>query len=128
MHNPTDRITHTTAFVATVVEYWPEREIVQWVHHEGSIRRPFAHQERTLLARIKSGVQLVPHCSVTCYRTQSEALFGNILIAIMPRLTEVERGQAISQVLQSHTQRPVAVQFGVNVRTVQHLVCLQKIR
>ena len=33
------RITHTTAFVTPVVEYWLEREIAQWVHHEGSIRR-----------------------------------------------------------------------------------------
>ena len=36
MHYPTDRIAHTTAlaFVTPVVE----REISQWVHHEGSIR------------------------------------------------------------------------------------------
>ena len=27
-----DRITHTTAFVTPVVEYWLEREIFQWVH------------------------------------------------------------------------------------------------
>ena len=32
MHHPTDRITHTTAFVAPVVEHWLEREIAQWVH------------------------------------------------------------------------------------------------
>ena len=31
MHNPTDRITHTTAFVTPVVEHWLEREIAQWV-------------------------------------------------------------------------------------------------
>ena len=31
MHHPTDRITHTTAFVAPVVEHWLKREIVQWV-------------------------------------------------------------------------------------------------
>ena len=31
MHHPTDRITHTTAFVTPVVEHWPEREIAQWV-------------------------------------------------------------------------------------------------
>ena len=36
----TDRITHTRAFATPVVEYWLEREIVLWVHHEGSIRRP----------------------------------------------------------------------------------------
>ena len=28
MHHPTDRITHTTAFVTRVVEHWLEREIV----------------------------------------------------------------------------------------------------
>ena len=32
MHHPTDRITHTTAFVTPVVEYWLEREIAQWEH------------------------------------------------------------------------------------------------
>ena len=41
-HHPTDRIAHTTAFVTPVVEHWLEREIAQWVHHEGSIRRPIA--------------------------------------------------------------------------------------
>ena len=30
MHHPTDRITHTTAFVTPVVEHWLEREIAQW--------------------------------------------------------------------------------------------------
>ena len=29
MHHPTDRITHTTAFVTPVVEHWLEREIAQ---------------------------------------------------------------------------------------------------
>ena len=42
MHHPTDRMTHTTAFVTPVVEHWLEREIAQWVHHVGSIRRPIA--------------------------------------------------------------------------------------
>ena len=32
MHHPTDRITHTMAFVTPVVEHWLEREIPQWVH------------------------------------------------------------------------------------------------
>ena len=40
MHHSTDRIAYTTAFVTPVVEHWLEREIAQWVHHEGSIRRP----------------------------------------------------------------------------------------
>ena len=30
MHHPTDRITHTTAFVTPLVEHWLEREIAQW--------------------------------------------------------------------------------------------------
>ena len=34
MHHPTDRITHITAFVKPVVEYWIEQEIAQWVHHD----------------------------------------------------------------------------------------------
>ena len=34
----TDRITHTTAFVTPIAKHWLEREIAQWVHHEGSIR------------------------------------------------------------------------------------------
>ena len=43
MHHPTDRITHTTAFVTPVVDYWLEREIAHWVHpHEGTIQRPTA--------------------------------------------------------------------------------------
>ena len=42
MHHPTDRIAHITAFVTPVVEHWLEREIAQWVHHEGSIWRAIA--------------------------------------------------------------------------------------
>ena len=34
--------THSTHFVTPVVEHWLEWEIAQWVHHEGSIRRPIA--------------------------------------------------------------------------------------
>ena len=39
MHDRTDRIAHTTAFVTPVVEHWLELEIIA---HEGSIRRPIA--------------------------------------------------------------------------------------
>ena len=56
------------------------------------------------MIRTKSGVQLVSYCSFTCYRTQSDVLFGKTLIVGMPRLTEVERGQAISQLMQGHTR------------------------
>ena len=37
MHHPTDRITHTTAFVTPVVVHQLKREVAQRVHHEGSI-------------------------------------------------------------------------------------------
>ena len=42
MHHSTDRIAHTMAFVAPVVEHWLEQEITQWVHHEGLIQQPIA--------------------------------------------------------------------------------------
>ena len=42
------KITHTTAFVTPVVEHWLEREIFQWVHHEGSIRRHITPWANTL--------------------------------------------------------------------------------
>ena len=38
MHHPTDGIALTMTVVTPVVEHWMEREIAQWVHHEGSIR------------------------------------------------------------------------------------------
>ena len=85
MHHPTDRITHTTAFVTPVVEHWLEREIAQWVlPHEGSIRRPIAPwanalplsyvplpgtyriQTSSTLFQIKSAylcVRIVPQCN-----------------------------------------------------------------
>ena len=32
--------THTTAFVAPVVEHWPEQNIDQWAHDGGAIHQP----------------------------------------------------------------------------------------
>ena len=49
MHHPTDRITHTTAFVTPVVEHWLEREIAQWVHLMKDRSNDPSHHERTLL-------------------------------------------------------------------------------
>ena len=51
MHHPTDRITHTTAFVTPVVERWLEREIAQWVHTMKDRSDDPSHHERTLLPR-----------------------------------------------------------------------------
>ena len=45
---PTDRITHTTAFVTPVVEHWLEREIAQWVHPMKDRSDDPSHHERTL--------------------------------------------------------------------------------
>ena len=52
MHYPTDRIIHTTAFGTPVVGHWLERVIAQWIHHEGSIRRPI---HRTMSERSYHG-------------------------------------------------------------------------
>ena len=49
MHHPTDRITHTTAFVTPVVEHWLEREIAQWVNPKKDGCDNPSHHERTLL-------------------------------------------------------------------------------
>ena len=48
-HHTTDKISHSTAFVTSVMKHWLEREIVQWVHYEGAIRP--SHHERTVLPR-----------------------------------------------------------------------------
>ena len=48
MHHPTDRITHTTAFVTPVVEHWLEREIAQWVHPMKDWSDDPPHHEQTL--------------------------------------------------------------------------------
>ena len=40
MHHPTDRVTHTTAFVTPVVEHWLVREIqIQWKADESMTER-----------------------------------------------------------------------------------------
>ena len=46
MHHPTDRITHTTAFVTPVVEHWLEREIAQWVHCYDSYIKKIAEKKK----------------------------------------------------------------------------------
>ena len=58
MHHPTDRITHTTAFVTPVVEHWLEREIVQWVHPMKDRSDDPSHHERTLLPRERCLIQV----------------------------------------------------------------------
>ena len=59
MHHPTptDRITHTTAFVTPVVEHWLERETAQWVQPMKDRPDYPSHYERTL-APVMIGVKL----------------------------------------------------------------------
>ena len=58
MHHPTDRITHTTAFVTPVVERWLEREIAQWVHPMKDRSDDPSHHERlTIQSHLNSGKQ-----------------------------------------------------------------------
>ena len=40
----------------------------------------------------------------------------------MSWLKEVQRGQAIALLMQGQRQQQVALQFGVNVSTIEHLV------
>ena len=40
MHHHIDRTVHTMVFVTLIMELWLEREIAQWVLHDGLIRRP----------------------------------------------------------------------------------------
>ena len=47
-----DRIAHTMAFVTPVAGHWLEREIAQWVHHEGSIRHPITPWANTLTTEL----------------------------------------------------------------------------
>ena len=51
LYAPTDRITHTTAFVTPVVEHWLEREIAQWVHPMKDRSDDPSHHKRTVLPR-----------------------------------------------------------------------------
>ena len=68
---PQTVIAHTTAFVTPVYEHWLEREIAQWVHHEGSFDDP-SHHEQTLLPR--SYISL-PH-----FRNQHDSLCTLVLV------------------------------------------------
>ena len=63
MDHPTDRITHTTAFVTPVVEHWLEREIAQWVHPMKDRSDDPSHHERTLLPRsYKPVIKITTKC------------------------------------------------------------------
>ena len=58
MPHPTDKITHTTAFVTPVIEHWLEQEIAQWVDYEGSICRPIAPRANALTTELHLALPL----------------------------------------------------------------------
>ena len=50
------------AFVTPVVEHWLEREIAQWVHHEGSIHGATSSYPEDLQSHISSGRLPIQYC------------------------------------------------------------------
>ena len=79
MHNPTDRIAHTTAFLTPVVEHWLEREIAQWVHHDGSIRRSITSERVAYVAA--AGFLSLSEWSFTPYKLIIQTISdSNLLI------------------------------------------------
>ena len=75
MHHPTDRITHTTAFVTPVVEHWLEREIAQWVHPMNDRSDDPSHHERTC-----SQMSLVFPCHTLMDARASFEVEGNVML------------------------------------------------
>ena len=70
------------------------------------------------MIRMKSGVQLKPHCSGICYRTQFDALFGKTLFAIMPRLTGWEKSNSFTGHTQSKLTCNLVWMFGPHCDTM----------
>ena len=70
MHNPTDRIAHTTAFVTPVVGHWLEREIAQWTHPMKDRSNDPSHHERTLLPRSYISQLSVEYCIMRTPKSQ----------------------------------------------------------
>ena len=97
MHHPTDRITHTTAFVTPVVEHWLEREIAQWVLPMKDRSDDPSHHERTLLPRsyislVRSDVNIValaPRVIDFFYSFFSNLLFVKITLITVEIKTEM---------------------------------------
>ena len=78
MHHPTDRITHTTGFVTPVLEHWLEQEIAQWVHHEGSIRRPITPWANDLTTELH--LALLSNVTCVCH-TWSKTWLGSLVLS-----------------------------------------------
>ena len=76
---PTDRITHTTAFVTPVMEHWLQREMARWVHPmRDRFRRPIAPWVNALTTEL----HLAPYGTkyqITCYtRGSDQALHQHV--------------------------------------------------
>ena len=69
MHNPIDRIAHTTTVDTPVMEHWLEREIAQWVHPMKDRSDDPSHHERTLLPKAVVFI-------LVCIRLQTETAAG----------------------------------------------------
>ena len=74
VHLFADRIIHTTAFVKPVVAHWQAREIAQWVHHEGSIRRSIAPWANALTTEL--------HLALTIIMTNSQWLINQCALRV----------------------------------------------
>ena len=63
MHHPTDRVTHTTAFVTPVVEHWLIREIAQWVHStkERAQKERKRKKKNEIRARRRQRTRVISH-------------------------------------------------------------------
>ena len=59
------------AFAKSVMEYWLIREITQWVHYEGSIRRPIAPYANALPEL---------HLAPTPFEVYSKSFISNLII------------------------------------------------
>ena len=77
MHNPTDRITHTTAFVTPVVGHWLEREITcDGVFRNTCPRRK--HPGDEVIARARAVVVAVAGGAAGADDQQEEAVRGRL--------------------------------------------------
>ena len=89
MHHPTDRITHTTAFVTPVVDHWLERVITQWVHPTKDRSDDPSHHERTLLPLSCEGGRILIVVAVLIKKSSfTGAVSGNVPIRSVGRVLE----------------------------------------
>ena len=104
MHHPPDRIAHTTAFVAPVVEHWLEREIAQWAHPIKDRSDDRSHHERTLLPW--SYISL-PMTKRACSNwVQNEFMFIMVYSkAILPGFYTGQTGNELQHTIAGHREQ-----------------------